>query len=106
MSDLPIIESCDDCGACCLQTPIPPFEPGEEAVKNVPETFLTAVRERIQQGQQFEVQPCVWFDSVSRRCLHYDFRPDNCRKFEIGSDLCRISRWDAGLDLQSPDGES
>ena len=95
---LPVIESCDDCGACCVRTPVPPFKPGEEAVRDVPEEYLKPVRERIAADQHFELIPCVWYDSASKRCRHYDYRPKACRDFEPGSDLCRISRWDCGVD--------
>jgi Fe-S-cluster containining protein len=97
-SGLPIIQSCDDCGACCLRTPIPPFQPGEEAILNVPQEFLTAVSARIAADQQFESLPCVWLDVETRRCRHYDLRPQACRDFQINSDLCRLSRWDEGID--------
>ncbi|MEZ6063516.1 MAG: YkgJ family cysteine cluster protein [Planctomycetaceae bacterium] len=95
---LPLIESCEGCGACCEFTPVPPFQPGEEAAKNVPDELLAAVRERIAADQHFDKVPCVWYDRSLRRCRHYDLRPDACRAFEIGGDLCRLSRWDAGID--------
>ncbi|MEJ7595080.1 MAG: hypothetical protein WKF77_26445 [Planctomycetaceae bacterium] len=81
---LTIIESCDHCSACCRRTPIPPFQPGEEAAWNVPRT-----------------DPCrneLWLISslnfsrasgrtATDRCLHYEFRPQACRDFQINSDL-------------------
>ncbi len=91
---LPIIESCDHCSACCRRTPIPPFQPGEEFVWNVPPEWLIPVEQRIAADQQFELLPCVWLDQDSDRCLHYEFRPQACRDFQINSDLCRLSRWD------------
>ncbi len=97
MKLLPVIESCDNCGACCMATPVPPFEPGEEIAKRVPPELLNRVHERIERGQQFDRLPCVWFDSTSKRCQHYDLRPDACRDFEINGQLCRISRADIGL---------
>jgi len=95
---LPTIESCDDCGACCLRTPIPPFAPGEETSRGVTEAQRKPIRERIAADEHFSDLPCVWFDLRSRRCHHYEQRPDACRRFEIGSDLCHLSRWDAGLE--------
>jgi Fe-S-cluster containining protein len=91
---LPIIESCDDCSACCRQTPIPPFLPGEEEQWNVPTEWLMPVQQRIDADLQFEVLPCVWLDIDSNRCRHYEHRPQACRDFQINSDLCRLSRWD------------
>lgn len=55
------------------------------------------ILDRIAADQQFDDLPCVWFDGNSRRCRHYEQRPAACRRFEIGSDLCRLSRCDIGL---------
>ena len=94
---LPVIESCDDCGACCMKTSVPPFEPGEEIARCLTASQRVPIDERIEADQRFDDLPCVWFDMNTRRCLHYEQRPSACRKFEIGSDLCRLSRWDIGL---------
>jgi Fe-S-cluster containining protein len=93
-----ILETCDGCGSCCRRTPIPPFEPGEEAALGVPESLLEPVRARIAAEQHFDFIPCVWFDESTQKCLHYELRPAACRNFAIGGDLCRLSRWDDGLD--------
>ncbi len=95
---LPVIESCDGCGACCEFTPVPPFQPGEEAAKDVPDELLHSVRQRIAADKHFDPLPCVWYDTATRQCRHYDLRPDACRTFEIGGDLCRLSRFDAGIE--------
>lgn len=95
---LPPILSCDHCGACCRRTPIPPFQPGEESVWNVPTWMLEPVHERIRRDEHFELLPCVWLDLSTLRCRHYEFRPQACRDFEIGSTLCRLSRDDEGVE--------
>ena len=94
---LPVIENCDNCGACCRRTPVPPFQPGEESVWQVTSEQWQPVLDRIAADQQFDDIPCVWFDEDETRCLHYNQRPQACRDFEIGSTLCRLSRYDAGL---------
>lgn len=99
MKPLPIIENCDSCGACCRLTPVPPFYPGEEAVKDVPDELLQPIRERVEADQHFDRLACVWYDSDADQCMHYDLRPDACRNFELSSDLCRGARWDIGVDL-------
>ena len=81
-----------------MRTPIPPFEPGEEVAKSVPAEWMKPAQQRIEAGEEFDVAACVWLCTQTKRCLHYDFRPEACRKFEIGSDLCRLSRWDEGVD--------
>jgi Fe-S-cluster containining protein len=94
---LPLIESCDQCAACCRRTPIPPFQPGEEAFWNVPDALLEPIRERVRRDEHFDLLACVWLDPTTLRCRHYDLRPQACRDFERGSDLCRLSRDDEGL---------
>ena len=94
---IPLIESCNNCAACCRRTPIPPFQPGEEARWNVPDWMLESVHDRIRRDEQFELLACVWLDPQTLRCRHYEFRPQACRDFEIGSLLCRLSRDDEGV---------
>lgn len=77
---------------------MPPFQPGEEAVRAVPGDLLQLIQARIDADQQFELLPCVWYDLQTRKCQYYDYRPQACRDFEIGSDLCRLSRWDEHID--------
>lgn len=98
MPGLPIIESCDDCGACCMRTPVPPFTPGEEVAKSVPADLLQLAADRVAADEHFDLVACVWFDEEKRACRHYDLRPDACRAFEVSSDACRMSRWDVGID--------
>ena len=80
-----------------MRTPIPPFQPGEETVLNIPDEFLSPIRERIAADQHFDILPCVWLNSETRQCRHYELRPQACRDFPINSDLCRLSRWDEGI---------
>ena len=77
---------------------MPPFQPGEEAVRAVPDDLLKLIQTRIDADQQFELLPCVWYDSQTGKCQFYDYRPQACRDFQIGSDLCRLSRWDEQID--------
>ena len=36
---------------------------------------------------------------ASCHCAIYSERPDNCRRFEVGSRLCKIARAEAGLPV-------
>lgn len=92
MNSLPIIESCDGCGACCRQTPLPPFQPGEAVRRSIPDDLMQAVHERIQAELEFSLIPCVWFDEASNLCQHYEYRPDACRRFELSSFECHAAR--------------
>lgn len=78
---------------------MPPFQPGEEAVKNVPSELMQLALDRIAADEHFDLVPCVWFDEELKACRHYDLRPDACRAFEVSSDACRMSRWDVGIDV-------
>jgi uncharacterized protein len=99
MNKLPIIENCNSCGACCQLTPVPPFQPGEDIMKDVPDELMQPSRDRVAADQHFDRLACVWYDPELAQCRHYDLRPDACRKFEINSDLCHGARWDVGVDL-------
>ena len=106
---LPVIESCDGCGACCLVVTSPPFrrvfdEGGEEAWERLrwdrPDlraAVLAADRARRANGDPSFGTPCLWYDAESRRCRHHDLRPSACRAFEIGAGDCRDARRRAGI---------
>jgi Fe-S-cluster containining protein len=94
---LPVIENCEGCSACCQRTPVPPFEPGEEAAHDVPESALQLIRDRISRDEQFELLPCVWLNPLNGLCRHYELRPQACRDFSPGSQLCRLCRDDEGV---------
>jgi uncharacterized protein len=107
---LPVIESCDNCGACCLVVTRPPFylvfqEIGEDAWERVkwerPDLraeLLADYRARRASGGPFYGTPCIWFDAETRRCRHYEYRPLACREFEVGEFDCRDARRRAGVD--------
>ena len=40
-------------------------------------------------------ESCLWFDQVTRRCRHHEFRPQVCRDYEIGGRECLRERRDA-----------
>jgi Fe-S-cluster containining protein len=106
---LPVIDSCDDCGACCLVVTHPPFYrifdgDGEEAwerLKRECPGIIAALigdqEKRRADGRPLYGTPCVWFDEPTRRCRHYEFRPRACREFEIGSPDCHDARRRAGI---------
>ena len=107
--DLHVIDSCDGCGACCLVVTSPPFvrefdEHGEEAWERLKrdrpdlvDELLDEQRARRSRGEPSYGSPCLWFDSASRRCRHYELRPVACRRFEVGGEDCLDARRRAGL---------
>jgi Fe-S-cluster containining protein len=110
LKNLPVIDSCDGCGVCCEVVTSPPFYrifdgDGEEAWENLkwerPDLLtelLAAERARRKNGEPSYGTPCLWFDSKTRRCRHYEYRPRACRVFPIGCDDCREARRRAGIE--------
>ena len=103
-TSLPILDSCDDCGACCRVVSSPPFrrvfdEAGEEAWERLrwdrPDLLaelLAIERTRKRSGDPSFGSPCHWFDPESKRCRHHDLRPRACREFEVGGVDCHDAR--------------
>jgi Fe-S-cluster containining protein len=106
---LPVIESCDGCGACCLVVTSPPFRRtldggGEEAWVRLrwEHPALVAELEEAQvtrkaAGEPSYGTPCLWFDPASGRCRNYELRPRACRDFAVGSQDCHDARRRAGV---------
>lgn len=115
MTDLPVIESCDGCGACCMQQSSPPgylyilsapehlaeygpFAEDAERVRSLPPeavALLNAHSERVLSGAYDDLgeTPCCWLDLETRRCRFYEHRPSICRDgVELGDEACRSWR--------------
>jgi Fe-S-cluster containining protein len=108
-NSLPVIESCDGCGACCQVVTSPPFyrvfdECGEDAWERLrrerPDLLAALLADskarRASGGPSFGT-PCLWFDVATGRCRHYELRPQACRAFEMGGVDCRDARRRAGV---------
>jgi Fe-S-cluster containining protein len=106
---LPVIESCDGCGACCRVVTSPPFyfvfeQEGEEAWERLkrerPDLVAGLVadyKSRRAAGRPSYGTPCLWYDAQTARCRHYEYRPLACREFEVGGEDCRDARRRAGV---------
>jgi Fe-S-cluster containining protein len=106
---LPIIESCEGCGACCQVVTSPPFdrvfdEDGEEAWERLKwersdllAELLADSRARRASGAPSYGTPCLWFDAGTSRCRHYEYRPRACREFAVGGEDCHDARRRAGV---------
>lgn len=35
---------------------------------------------------------CLWYDPATRRCRHYEWRPQVCRNYELGGEACLALR--------------
>lgn len=116
MTDLPIIQSCDNCGACCRNQPCPPgfhhihtgctdlaWAEDVEIIAAAPAEVRESLRqwfaerERLDDWKVIDGQPCCWL-TEDGRCRHYEHRPTLCREMEVGSEGCRVSREMHGID--------
>ena len=112
MSELPILapESCDGCGLCCegigspvllyqtrpeLQGPHP-FRPAglpQDLIDEIDRHFAGVPRGHEPQER------CLWFDPKSRRCRHYEWRPQICHEYELGGPQCVTLRAERAREL-------
>src|SRR4051812_12499907 len=93
---LPVIESCEGCGACCQVVTSPPFyhvfrEIGEDAWERLRRDRPDLLAElqadeqsRRANGGPSSGTPCLWYDPETARCRHYQYRPLACCEFEVG----------------------
>lgn len=108
MEDLTVIESCGDCGACCMVVPVPPFvmQSGthEALIRQVPAPLLNEVLAVWEYRLYMPEAPCLWFDPTRKGCRHYEFRPQACRDFELNSRVCHATR--EYLGIGEPDADN
>ena len=115
-------DPCKHCGRCCEHIGTPPgfaaFATRDDSVpvecfrdtedheiyKAMPRELkdeLVAYFEGVLDGTRPDRSgyecPCLWYDSQSQRCKHYEHRPSVCRSFEPGEDGCNIFRDEIGL---------
>jgi Fe-S-cluster containining protein len=44
-------------------------------------------------NRSWEEMPCLWWDPVTKKCRHYEWRPVVCRDFAVGEeDYLRIRK--------------
>ena len=113
-------DPCQGCGACCEYQGAPPgYAPAYEADGETPaewwatpdgrawkalpddlrrtlDDYYRAVRDGVLEDRESIADPCLWYDPVSGRCSHYQWRPEACRLFEAGGDDCLGIREYAG----------
>lgn len=90
--------SCDGCGVCCEEQGLPPEYAVPALLLHIPE----ALRNEIALHQEEERQagrtrherglPCIWYDAETKKCRHYEYRPDICREVPIGGSSCLFWR--------------
>ena len=114
---LPIIESCEGCGACCFEQQSPPgyvmllsqpdlaegdspFAEDLQRLNKLPEAVLAELRKYLADlldGKEPADRVCIWLDRRTNQCRHYEHRPSTCREFEINSGECHEWRFQYGV---------
>lgn len=111
---LPIIDTCDGCGACCLQQESPPgyliialrdeaydeedrrrYEAMPEEARREIEKYAADLGEHGHPNNNI----CIWFDEETRKCRYYEHRPSICRDaLQVGDAGCRSWRQEYGIE--------
>lgn len=117
--ELPVITSCDNCGACCFHMGGGPVtyvamlrhadKPRESHEKmfgvedvsrffNLPQAALEALHDPGEDGDR-----CCWLSS-DNRCRFHEFRPTECREFKVGGESCQSFRQQHDIKCQAAGG--
>ena len=84
MRPLPIVESCDGCGArCCQYMRTPPYI---WTANDMPPVHLQDEVRAASLDDRPNEAPCIWIDG--ERCRHHEHRPRACRDFQRGCEHC------------------
>lgn len=105
---LPIVSTCEGCGACCLEQGAPPdyvalrlnphfaddrsFAEDVERLRGLPAEAQQSLDAYLASAPSRRPVVCVWFDGEARRCHFYEHRPSTCRVFELNGPGCHIYR--------------
>ena len=97
-ASLPVLQavSCEGCGICCTEVPVPPYL---DEIDFIPEELQRQVYEArlIEEQLIAEKRPCIWWDAATRKCGQYEDRPNICREYETGGELCLETREKYGM---------
>lgn len=115
--NLPIVNDCDNCGACCFEQGSPPgylvimsgsawapvdvrrFAKVPAEAKAEIEAYRKALIAGTVEGNGDG--PCCWLDRSTNRCRWYEHRPSICRELEPGSDGCHTWRAEYNIDVEA-----
>ena len=99
------VKDCSSCGACCQEQAALPlgWYAGMGGFDNLPDDIqgeLRAAREKFDaEGWPADGTPCIWLDQATKKCSHYEHRPQVCRDgVAVGDEACRRWRRAKGVD--------
>jgi uncharacterized protein len=92
----PAVTTCDGCGVCCTEVSVPPFL---DEIDFVPPELAAEfyAAQAIEAELVAQKQPCIWHDRATGKCKHHEHRPNICREYEIGGELCLETREKFGV---------
>lgn len=99
---LPVLD-CEGCGVCCEEQGLPPRYTSPELLGFLPEELRAELawhleeERRVGRTRNERELPCLWYDAATRRCRHYELRPDACREFPVGGEGCLFWRGRRGV---------
>ena len=80
---------CVGCGACCGRMLVTEVCPGHSEVDDmVPKDMIEQVDGFFIMKKNPQTLVCVAFDEEKKCCTIYDRRPETCRDFEPGCQMC------------------
>ena len=83
------VTSCDGCGVCCREQNIPPYL---DEIDFIPLALQREVIDARKREAELAGQPCLWWDPATGKCRHHEHRPNICREYEVGGELCLETR--------------
>jgi Fe-S-cluster containining protein len=81
------VTSCEGCGVCCREQPFPPFLDDIDLIPLELQKEVIELQKREAELWQL-AQPCTWLDPKTNKCIHHEYRPNICREYEVGGELC------------------
>lgn len=106
---LPLVTNCDNCGACCTEQealPVGWYLGSLGDPTTLPSELLAelkAMAEEFNKTGWPKGTACVWYDAETKRCKHYEYRPETCREENVvpGNESCLRWRKLKGIDKKT-----
>jgi Fe-S-cluster containining protein len=89
------VTSCEGCGVCCREQNIPPYL---DEIDFIPRELEKEVLEARKIEAELAGKPCIWWEKTTGKCRHHEHRPNICREYEVGGELCLETRVKFGVE--------
>ncbi|MDB5330365.1 MAG: hypothetical protein JWP03_1516 [Phycisphaerales bacterium] len=92
------VTTCTGCGVCCREVSVPPYL---DEIDFIPIALQREVYEarKIEAELIAQSRPCIWWEPATGKCGHHEDRPNICREYEIGGELCLETRARFGVGV-------